>query len=218
MKKLCIFDLDGTLVDSLRDLADSTNLVLSINNFPTHPVEAYRHFVGDGAYQLVRRALPEDSREESVVLTCKGQFDVIYNERCFAHTRPYDGAKELLKHCREAGILTAVLSNKPHPFTKQIVERLFSPGDFDMVLGQQDGMPKKPDPAGVERILQALKTAPEDAVLIGDSDVDVITAKNAGICSVGVCWGFRGREELSRAGADFLAESMEECWERIRQA
>ena len=206
MFQCCIFDLDGTLINSLEDLADACNWVLRENGLPTHPVDAYRRFVGDGAYKLAERMLPESMRDQQTAARYKALFDQRYNGHYLDKTRPYPGVMDLLAHLKEKGLQLAVLSNKPNQFVQKICREVFGEGFFAAVWGQRDGAAKKPAPDGVFAILKELQAAPEEALLIGDSNVDIQTAKNAGIAGAGVSWGFRGRQELKEAGADFIAD------------
>ncbi len=207
MFRCYIFDLDGTLIDSLEDLADASNWVLRQSGLPTHPTDAYRYFVGDGAYKLAERMLPENMRESGVVADYKARFDQRYNGHYLDKTRPYPGILELLEHLRGQGARLAVLSNKPDVFVQKLCAQIFGEGFFDAVCGQRDGIAKKPAPDGVFAILKELAAKPEETLFIGDSNVDIQTARNAGLQSAGACWGFRGREELEKAGACFLADS-----------
>ncbi|MGI5894693.1 MAG: HAD family hydrolase [Candidatus Merdivicinus sp.] len=210
MYQLYLFDLDGTLIDSLEDLADASNYVLQQAHLPTHPVEAYRYFVGNGAYKLAERMLPSEMRTEPTIAQFKAAFDARYCDHYWDKTRPYPGIPELLDFLKQHGCLLAVLSNKPDPFVQKICREFFGEGYFDAVCGQRDGIAKKPEPDGVLEILNLLKVRPENALFIGDSNVDILTAQNAGLKSVGVTWGFRGRTELEEAGADFLIDTAEE--------
>lgn len=202
-----LFDLDGTLVNSLADLAAASNWVLAQAGLPTHPEGAYRHFVGDGAFKLVERMLPAHMRDEATVAEYKARFDARYGSHYADKTTPYPGVLALLSALQEKGAKIAVISNKPDPFVQQICRELFAGSEFDAILGQQAGIRKKPAPDGVFALLEALGVEKPQAILIGDSDVDVKTAKNAGTLCAGACWGFRGREELASAGADFLVET-----------
>ena len=204
MYKLYLFDLDGTLVDSLEDLADAANWMLAQSGFPTHSLEEYRRFVGNGVYKLVERALPEDRRSPAEVTAFKAVFDARYQAHCMDKTRPYPGIPSLLAGLKKRGAELAVLSNKSDAFVRQIVEGLLGSGLFSAIRGQREGVPKKPAPDGVWRLLEERGVSRPDALFIGDSDVDIETAQNAGLRSAGVTWGFRGREELTAAGADYL--------------
>ena len=211
MIRLCIFDLDGTLINSLKDLADCCNTVLADEGFPVHPLDAYRHFVGNGIPKLIERILPEGERTEEQMADIRKRFDERYQSHCLDATRPYPGIVHLLDECRTKGILLAVLSNKAEPFAKFICREIFGDKAFDAVSGQKPEVPKKPAPDGVFSILKNFDVLPEEAVLIGDSNVDILTARNAGIHSIGACWGFRGRDELELAGAEALADLPKEC-------
>ena len=199
-----LFDLDGTLVDSLDDLADAMNTVLGRNGFLPHPVDAYRYFVGDGMEMLVRRALPEARRDEGTVSRCLGEMKGEYEERWACKTRPYPGIPELLSALAGRGIPMAVLSNKPEDATLGVVERLLCSWTFAAVCGARPGLPKKPDPSGALEIASRLGIAPEAWVYAGDTGTDMKTANAAGMFAVGVLWGFRGAEELTAAGARIL--------------
>lgn len=211
MIRLCIFDLDGTLINSLQDLADSCNTVLEEDGFPVHPLDAYRYFVGNGIPKLIERILPEDERTTERMVDVRNRFDKHYQAHCLDTTGPYPGIEELLAACREEKILLAVLSNKAEPFAKLICREIFGDGIFDAVCGQKPEVPKKPAPDGVFSLLRKFAIRPEQAVLIGDSNVDILTAQNAGIHSIGACWGFRGRDELEEAGAEALASTPKDC-------
>lgn len=209
MYKLVIFDLDGTLVDSLDDLANACNEALSRFGFPAHDREKYRYFVGDGVPMLIERALPEDMRTEDMISEVKAEFDGIYRNSFDRLTRPYDGIPELIEKLRENDVLTAVASNKPDEFTKKIVAGMF--GDvFSYVSGKKDGMPKKPDPAIALHIMEKLGVTPQETLFAGDSSVDMKTASNAGCDSIGCTWGFRSRQELIDNHAVYIADLPED--------
>lgn len=203
MIKLAIFDLDGTLVNSIEDLADAANRALAENGYPVHPIENFNHYVGNGTKKLIERALPvgtdmpEQERIHSV-------FSEYYRGGCLNKTKPYEGIVSTLRELRRQGVICTVASNKPDAFSKSIVSALFDDGDFDLVCGKTDGMKAKPEPDIVFAILEEFGISADQAVMIGDSDVDVITAHNAGIKCIGCEWGFRGHEELERAGAEFI--------------
>lgn len=203
MIKLAIFDLDGTLVNSIEDLADATNRALAENGYPVQPIENFNHYVGNGTKKLIERALPvgtdmpEQERIHSV-------FSEYYRGGCLNKTKPYEGIVSALRELRRQGVICTVASNKPDAFSKSIVSALFDDVDFDLVRGKTDGMKAKPEPDIVFAILEELGISADQAVMIGDSDVDVITAHNAGVKCIGCEWGFRGHEELERAGAEFI--------------
>ena len=202
--KAVIFDMDGTLLDTLESLAGAMNAVLRKWGFSPHPVEQYRYFVGNGVEELVRRALPEDARSPERVTEGTAAMRREYAERWRAGTRAYDGIGELLAAVRRAGLRTAILSNKMHDFTQEMARTLFPSPAFDAVLGAREGVPKKPDPAGAMEIVRRFGLAPGDFFYLGDSGVDMTTARRAGMYPVGVLWGFREAAELVESGARML--------------
>ena len=206
MYDLVIFDLDGTLINSLGDLASACNKALMRHGFPVHPTEAYRYFVGNGLLKLAERSLPEDSRSDEHIRMIVDDFNEIYAAEYNILTRPYDGIPELVRDLRAHGVLTAVASNKPNIFTKTIISEMF--GDvFVMVKGKADGMPVKPDPAIIHSIMDTLGITADKTVMVGDSAVDMQTAHNAGIHSIGCTWGFRTVSELTEGGAEHIADT-----------
>lgn len=209
MTELCVFDLDGTLVDSLEDLADSTNYALKKNGFQTYPKDVYRNFVGDGVPMLIKRALGRlDTPEaENMLLS---DFNMYYSAHYADHTRPYGGNIKLIEELNARAVRCAVLSNKPDNFVKTIVAKLMPDIEFSWVQGKTEGFPKKPDPAALNFIMASLGVKPENTLYIGDSDVDIFTGKNAGVRTCGVLWGFRGRAELEKAGAYRIASEPKE--------
>lgn len=206
--KAVLFDLDGTLLDTLEDLADSVNRVLAARGFPAHPVDAYRYFVGNGAAMLVRRALPEMVQgDEAAMAACLAAFKEDYGQHWRVKTKPYPGVLELLEALTARGIKRAVLSNKPHENTRQCVDALLPQAGFGAVLGQQASLPQKPDPAGALEVAAWLGTSPAAFLYLGDSGVDMQTAVAAGMFPVGALWGFRPREELEANGAQVCIAS-----------
>jgi phosphoglycolate phosphatase len=197
-----MFDLDGTLADTLADLANATNIALTSLGCPTHPIQAYRHMVGDGAHTLLKRTLPADKQ----VLAPEGLrlMRQHYSEHCFDLTRLYAGIPELILDLRQRGLKLAVLSNKPDDFTRQMVNRYFPERPFDMVRGQLPDVPLKPDPTGALQIAGALSVPAPQWLYLGDTNTDMRTATAAGMFPVGVLWGFRDRTELEQAGARAL--------------
>ena len=206
MKRGLIFDLDGTLVDSLSGIAASLNRALASERMPTHPLADVRGFIGNGARILVKRAVPtgtEESLVDAVELAFKVDYEIHWPEGTF----PYDGMIPLLNQLQSRGYPLAVLSNKPHEFTTEIVARLFPGIHFAMVLGQRAGIAHKPDPSGALEISRNLGLLPADCTLIGDSTVDLETAHNAAMESVAVTWGFHERDDLLVAKPWKIAEN-----------
>lgn len=201
-----LFDLDGTLLDTLEDLCDSMNAVLAARGHPTHPLEAYRYFVGDGIAKLVWRTLPEEARDEETVAEAVEEMRTAYRERWNVKSRPYEGVPELLATLRRAELRLVVLSNKPDAFTRLCVEELLDPREFEIVRGALDGVPCKPDPAGAIAIAEELGVAPERFLYLGDTNTDMKTARGAGMYPVGAAWGFRPVEELVESGAEVVIE------------
>lgn len=209
--KAVIFDLDGTLLDTLTDLADSMNAVLEELGYPAHPADSYRTFVGDGVVNLVKRALPEGWQERAhaepgFIDQCTASMRAQYELRWASRTAPYPGIPELLRDLAARGVSLAVLSNKPHEFTERMVKHFFPGLSFGAVLGAREGLPRKPDPAGVREVLRALALDEAATLYVGDSSTDMDTARAAGLTSVGVLWGFRTKEELLEHGAHHLVE------------
>jgi phosphoglycolate phosphatase len=201
-----IFDLDGTLLDTIEDLADSMNQVLTDLGFPTHTIGAYKYFVGEGVGPLIRRALPEDQLRPELVDQCLGALREEYSRRWENKTRPYAGIPDLLDHLNGMGLRMAILSNKLDHFTRIMVAKLLPRWKFDPVFGARPAVPKKPDPAGALEIAQALHLAPNHFVYLGDTGIDMKTASAAGMVPVGALWGFRPAEELKDQGAKWLIE------------
>ena len=201
-----IFDLDGTLLDTLADLADAVNRVLSANGYPRHPEQDYRWFVGDGSAMLITRALPPDCRNTENVQACLERFIADYNQHWHQKTAPYPGIKELLETLQTRRLKLAVVTNKPHRFAEKMIVHYFSKGSFDPIFGQREGLPKKPDPAQALAAARQMAVAPQDCLFVGDSAVDIETARRAGMPSIGAGWGFRPKSELIEAGADYIID------------
>ena len=207
--KAVIFDLDGTLLDSLDDLADSVNAALAARGLATHPREAFRRFVGNGLMTLVRRAAPSGLADAAVAdLVQIGRAE--YGRRWDAKSRPYPGVPGMLDALVAGGVRLAMLSNKPDDFTRRIAERFYAAWPLDPARGALEGVPLKPAPDAALAVARDLGLAPGDILFAGDSDVDVRTAKNAGMFAAGVLWGFRDADELTAAGADKLFATPEE--------
>ncbi|MBI5552638.1 MAG: HAD family hydrolase [Desulfobacterales bacterium] len=196
-----IFDLDGTLLDTLEDLGSSVNRVLAGQGFATHPLEAFRWFVGDGSRMLITRALPAEQRSPGTIESSLAALLADYNRNWHHQTRPYDGIEALLAALTHQGKALSVVTNKPHRFTREMVAHYFPSIAFRAVLGQQDGIAKKPDPVQALAAARAMGVAPEACIFLGDSGVDMQTAGRAGMLGVGAAWGFRPVEELKAAGA-----------------
>lgn len=201
MPAAVIFDLDGTLLDTLEDLADSANEALTAEGLPVHPVDAYRTFVGDGIGMLIGRILPENLRGTPAETRVLQNYRQAYNRRWDAKSRPYEGIPELLDALAQRNIPSAILSNKPQAFTELCVSGLLPGHRFACVFGQRDHVPRKPDPAGALEIASALNLKPADIAFVGDTSTDMNTAVAAGMIPVGVAWGFRSVEELTASGA-----------------
>ena len=207
-KQLVIFDLDGTLLDTLDDLADAVNWALKQEQLPRRTREEVRAFVGNGIRNLIERAVPAGTEVAQTDRVFAG-FKARYADHCADKTRPYPGILELLARLRAEGIRTAVVSNKAD-FAVQTLCRDYFPGLVDCAVGERAGIPKKPAPDSVQEVLRALKISREQAVYVGDSEVDVVTARNAGMDGILVLWGFRDRQTLERAGAKTFAATAEE--------
>ena len=195
-KQLVIFDLDGTLLDTVADLANATNWALEQCGYPTHPVEAYYKFVGNGINKLFARALPEEESTEENMLRIRSLFIPYYNEHNADYSRPYPGVTELLQTLQAKGVMLAVASNKYQEATLKLVRHFFPSIRFAAIYGQREEVPIKPAPDIVYDILRDTGVVKEATLYVGDSGVDMQTAKNADIVSVGVTWGFRSEEEL----------------------
>lgn len=203
--KAVVFDLDGTLLDTLEDLADSMNSVLASHGYPIHEVEKYKYFVGDGMKTLVQRTFPADIQSGEAIESGLTEMREEYAKRWNNKTRPYSGIDKLLDGLAENGLKMTVLSNKADHFSRLMVEKLLPDWHFEIVFGERQGVPKKPDPAGALEIAELLGVSPKDCLYLGDTGVDMKTAVAAGMYPVGVLWGFRKAEELVASGARLLA-------------
>jgi phosphoglycolate phosphatase len=201
-----IFDLDGTLIDTIDDIGDAVNRVLSNKHFPTHTTSAYREFVGDGSRILIERALPESYRNADIIDACHKEYIEDYSQNYSVKTKPYDGIPHLLDKLSENGLKLAVLSNKPDAITKACVKTFLSAWDFDVVSGQRDSVPRKPDPRGALETAQKMAIPPYRFLYLGDTAIDMKTAVSAGMFPVGVLWGFRPLKELVENGARAVIE------------
>ncbi|MCH5266975.1 MAG: HAD-IIIA family hydrolase [Lachnospiraceae bacterium] len=203
--KLVIFDMDGTILNTLDDLADSLNAVLEKHGYPMHSLGNVRDFVGNGIRKLIERAVP-DGLSETEINKVHEDFLAYYQLHCAHKTKPYDGILELIRTLRSKGVRTAVVSNKADSAVQELCRQYFD-GLFDIAIGEREGMKRKPAPDSVKYVLKEMQIAGEDAVYIGDSEVDVQTAKNAGLDSIIVLWGFRDKELLERHGADVFVNT-----------
>ncbi len=212
--KAAIFDLDGTLLDTVEDLAYSVNAALEENGFPTHPTDKYFYFVGNGAKNLIKRALPEGASEDDFTKVY-ARFGEIYKEHWNVATKPYSGIPEMISELKKDGVLLAILSNKPHERTVEIAQCFF-PGVFDVVYGGRPNIPLKPDPYALLEVVRELGVTVEDSFYMGDSGSDMETGRNAGIYSAGAVWGFRTADELMSHGASILVNTASEALEAAR--
>ena len=211
MKKIVIFDLDGTLLNTIGDLADAVDYVMRSRNLPEHTNAEYRQMVGGGIKRLVERALPKElAKNEQYVEECVAQFRDYYVDNIDRHTIPYEGIPELLQKLQRDGIRMAVASNKFQHGTDRLVAKFFGDIEFVAIEGNREGAPLKPNPEIIPKILRIADVQPADAIMVGDSGIDIRTALAAGIDSVGVSWGFRFADELYAAGATRVVTTAEE--------
>ena len=210
MKKLAIFDLDGTLLNTIDDLGHAANYALEKNGYPTHSIASYPFFVGNGVRRLIERVLPEDARTVNIVDRLLVHFKEYYNEHNTDFTVPYQGIPELLNKLSAHGVAIAVASNKYQQATEKLINHYFPNISFVAVEGQKDNVPVKPDPSIVFEILSKAKMPKADTIYIGDSGVDMEMARRACVDSVGVTWGFRPEKELIESHADNIVNSPSE--------
>ena len=210
MLKMVVFDLDGTLVDSLTDLALNVNKGLKAIGLPEHPVESYKKFIGNGREVMIKKAMGEQGENEELFRIAKDIFDREYAQHCNDNTKEYAGCTALLNTLEDKHILTGILSNKPDEFVGVIAEKFFPTHRFTEAWGQKPEYKRKPHGEALLAMLNEHGVKACESLYVGDSDVDVLTAKNAGVPMVGVSWGFRGKEELVQAGAEFVADNAEE--------
>jgi len=205
MKKAVIFDLDGTLSDSIHSIKYCCDWAVEPYGYGPFSEEQYKYFVGDGAANLVKRALAAGGDKDGIHFEeAFARYREIFRENCMYQVVPYDGIRELLGALKERGIKIAVLSNKPHPETINVIEALFGKGYFDCIQGQKENVAIKPSPEGVFQILRQLSMEPEDILYLGDTSTDMKTGKSAGAYTIGALWGFRERRELEESHADAI--------------
>lgn len=216
--KACVFDLDGTLCDSVESMADCANHTMRDFGLREATIQDYKVFVGDGVDMLIKRLLRFAGDEEGVHFEeVKKRYMEYFREGCLYHVKPYPGIVEALKELKKEGALLGVLSNKPHENTKAVIRSVFGEGIFDWVQGQSDAFPRKPDPAGALYIAEQFSVKPEECMYMGDTGTDMKTGTSAHMYTVGVEWGFRDAEELWKNGADVVAKSAEELVDIYRK-
>ncbi|MBP5405615.1 HAD family hydrolase [bacterium] len=207
--KSIIFDMDGTLLDTLDIISRTNNRILQLHGFPTHPLDEYRNFVGDGMRMLLRRALPEGTGEDVITALLPEVLD-LYHEEGVGTIPPYSGIRETLTKLIEKGVKISILTNKEHKYALLNAETILGEFHFDAILGERPGKPLKPAPYGIFEIAEITKVPLSQTVYAGDMKTDILTAKNAGVTSAGCLWGFGRKEDLTALGADFLISKPEE--------
>jgi len=201
-----LFDLDGTLIDTLNDIGDAVNRVLSKKKYPTHAISTYRKFVGDGSRILIERALPKKYRKEKIIDACLNEYIEDYAHNYNVKSKLYFAIPNLLDTLKAKGLKLGILSNKQDAITKKCVKTFLSKWDFDVVFGQRDSVPRKPDPQGALEAAKKMSIPPSHFLYLGDTAVDMKTAVSAGMFPVGVLWGFRSRKELHESGAGAIVD------------
>ena len=216
MIKAVLFDLDGTLADSLIDLANGVNRAIASKGLPTHEVKAFKYFVGDGIPKMIERALPEEHRNADMVNEIKNIFLPYYAVHYADNTYAYEGMPELVNTLKQQGFIVAVVTNKEQAMANEVVTSLY--GDvFDLIFGKRDGIPAKPDPTAALMAMEELGVTPQECVFIGDSGMDVATAVNSGAVPVGELWGFRKEDELLANGAKYIISKPSELLDIIKE-
>ena len=214
-RKLAIFDLDGTLLNTIGDLAVACNHMLRLRSLPEHTYQEYCYFVGNGITRLVERAIPESLRTPEYIAEARHDFIEFYFENIDRESRPYEGVHDLLRRLASEGVTLAVASNKFDAGTKRLIGRFFPDIEFVSVYGNRDGFPLKPDAAVLNLIMEESGYLPAETRMIGDSGVDIQTAHAAGVKAIGVTWGFRAEEELAENNADIIARTTDEVFDAI---
>ena len=211
-----VFDLDGTLLNTLDDLALAGNHVCELHGWPTFPIDSYRYKIGNGMLKLVERFMPAEYFGDQAAFECAlAEFRAYYAAHKEDHTAPYEGVPEMLDELRAAGVRMAVLTNKDHASAAPLMDHYFAPGTFACVQGKVDAYPPKPAAPVTLHVLDQLGARPEEALCVGDSSVDVRCGHNAGLAVAGVTWGFRSREELEAEGAEYIATTPAELLQLI---
>lgn len=201
-----LFDLDGTLIDTLNDIGDAVNRVLSNKRYPTHEIPIYRKFVGDGSKILIERALPKKYRKDKIIDACLKEYIEDYSRNYNVKSKLYFAIPNLLDTLMAKGLKLGILSNKQDAITKKCVKTFLSKWDFDIVFGQRDSVPRKPNPQGALEVAKKMSIPPSHFLYLGDTPIDMKTAVSAGMFPVGVLWGFRSRKELQQNGAGAIIE------------
>lgn len=215
MKRLAIFDLDGTLLNTIHDLGEAANHTLALHGFPTHHISSYPHFVGNGISKLIERVLPAENRDEDTVRRLRQDFVAYYNDHKCDHTEPYPGIRELLHELAEKGVSLAVASNKYQEAASDLIRHFFPEVEWVSVMGQRPGVPTKPDPSVVFAILNEHPTPKAEVVMVGDSAVDIVTGRRASIDTIGVTWGFGKLKDINDAYPDHMADTPAEVLRHI---
>ena len=206
--KAVIFDLDGTVADTVCDLANCVNYVLNKHNFPMHPTSKFKYFAGDGILTMIKRALPENTPEKTVQLI-KNEFFEYYSMHYCDNTRPFDGLVQMIENLKSYGMKVAVVTNKEQTLAEKVVGKLYG-NAFDLVYGMREGIPGKPDPTLTLMAMNELNVKPEECAFVGDTSMDIMAGVNSGAYPVGVLWGFRTKEEILSSGAKAVAENAKE--------
>ena len=212
--KAVFFDMDGTLVNSMEDLAVATNYALKKQGYEERPIKDYGYFAGSGVYVMIERALAPNMVSDEELHEIRNDFFAYYQKNSTVHTKVYDGVKALVKELKENGIYVCCVTNKVESIAKDIINYFF--GGMDKVAGQVDSLPTKPDPTRTLATMKELEIRPEECLFVGDSAVDIETAKNSGAVPLGVLWGFRTEKELREAGARYIVEKAEEILEVVK--
>ena len=215
MIQAVLFDLDGTLTNTIDDIATAMNRALRLHGLPGWETKEYCYLVGNGAKILAQRAVRD---RQDLADAVQAEYQAYYEKHTQVKTQPYDGIPEILAKLKGAGIKLAVLSNKPHPTTSKVAEALFGGDTFDLVCGQKEGVPLKPDPAALFHIMKELGVTAEETVYVGDTAADMQTGKSAGAWTVGVLWGFRDEKELRENHADVIISKPDELWQQVNRA